>query len=53
MKLRGCCVALEGRELPPSNSNHTDPNVYDQLVPPDTWFNQYIIIRVNDKTVAD
>jgi len=52
------------------NSTHRDPiktgslykfkDVYEQLVPPDTWFNQHIIvrgnhiiIRVNDKTVVD
>ena len=52
------------------NSSHKDPkrtgslynfkNVYDQLVPPATWFNQHIIaqgnhitIKVNDKAVVD
>ena len=52
------------------NSSHKDPkrtgslynfkNIYDQLVPPDTWFNQHIIaqgnhiiIKVNEKTVVD
>jgi 3-keto-disaccharide hydrolase len=52
------------------NSSHKDPkrtgslynfkNVYEQLVPPDTWFSQHIIaqgnhitIKVNDKTVVD
>jgi len=52
------------------NSTHVDPkktgslynfqNVYDQLVPPDTWFTQrviargtHIIIQVNGKTVVD
>ncbi len=52
------------------NSSHKDPkrtgslynfkNIYEQLVPPDTWFNQHIIaqgnhiiIKVNDKTVVD
>src|SRR6476661_5297485 len=52
------------------NSTHKDPkrtgslynfkNVYEQLVPPDTWFSQHIIaqgnhitIKVNDKTVVD
>jgi hypothetical protein len=35
-------------------------NVYEQLAPPDTWFamhviaqGNHIVIRVNDKTVAD
>lgn len=52
------------------NSTHKDPkrtgslynfkDVYEQLVPPETWFNQHIIaqgnhivIQVNDKTVVD
>ena len=52
------------------NSSHKDPkrtgslynfkNIYEQLVPPDTWFNQHIIakgnhivIMVNEKTVVD
>ncbi len=52
------------------NSSHKDPkrtgslynfkNIYEQLVPPDTWFNQHIIaqgnhiiIKVNEKTVVD
>jgi hypothetical protein len=52
------------------NSSHKDPkrtgslynfkNVYEQLVPPDTWFNQHIIvqgnhivIKVNGKTAVD
>jgi hypothetical protein len=52
------------------NSTHTDPkrtgslynfkNIYEQLVPPDTWFSQHIIaqgnhitIKVNGKTVVD
>ncbi len=52
------------------NSTHKDPvrtgslygfvKIYDQLVPPDTWFNQHIIaqgnhiiIEVNDKKVVD
>jgi len=52
------------------NSSHRDPvrsgslygfvKIYDQLVPPDTWFNQHIIadgnhiiIFVNDKKVVD
>jgi hypothetical protein len=52
------------------NSTHKDPvrtgslynfvKIYDELVPPDTWFNQHIIaqgnhiiIEVNDKKVVD
>ena len=52
------------------NSTHKDPvktgslynmvKIYDQLAPPDTWFNQHIIVRgnhivieVNDKKVVD
>ncbi|MDQ2901355.1 MAG: DUF1080 domain-containing protein [Acidobacteriota bacterium] len=52
------------------NSTHKDPkrtgslynfkNIYEELVPPDTWFNQHIvaqgnhiIIKVNGKTVVD
>lgn len=52
------------------NSTHKDPvrtgslynfvKIYDQLVPPDTWFNQHIIaqgnhiiIEVNEKKVVD
>lgn len=52
------------------NSSHKDPvrtgslynfvKIYEQLVPPDTWFNQHIIangkhitIEVNDKKVVD
>ncbi len=52
------------------NSTHKDPvrtgslygfvKIYDELVPPDTWFNQHIIARgnhivieVNDKKVVD
>ena len=52
------------------NSTHKDPvrtgslygfvKIYDQLVPPDTWFNQHIIaqgnhiiIEVNGKKVVD
>ena len=44
------------------NSTHTDKvrKVYDQLVPPDTWFTQeveavgdHITIRVNGKQVVD
>ena len=52
------------------NSTHVDPkktgslynfqNVYEQLVPPETWFNQdvladgnHVVIRVNGKVTAD
>jgi Domain of Unknown Function (DUF1080) len=52
------------------NSSHKDPkrtgslynfkDIYEQLVPPDTWFSQHIIaqgnhiiIQVNEKTVVD